>query len=119
MCSLTHQVTFIFKAMDINHLSCLPFYKLLNDPSKTIGLHFTIHIKEDILIESCVDNYATFDGLVNRAHGIFKTSTYNKKTIIWIMFQNSKNRILIKKLVITIMTTLNQNGHQLNLSPKT
>jgi hypothetical protein len=31
--------TFILKAMDINHLSWPPFYKLLNDPSKTTSLH--------------------------------------------------------------------------------
>jgi hypothetical protein len=62
-----------------------------------------------MLIESCVDNYATFDGLVNEAYDIFESSTYNNKTIIWIMFQNFKIKILPKKLLITIMTTLNQN----------
>jgi hypothetical protein len=31
--------TFIFKAMDINHQSCPPSYKLSNDSSKTMGLH--------------------------------------------------------------------------------
>jgi len=51
-----------------------------------------------MLIESRVNNYATFDGLVNRAYGIFKTSTYNNKTIIWIMFQNSKIKILTKNI---------------------
>ncbi len=30
---------FIFKMMDINHQSCLPSYKLSNDPSKIVGLH--------------------------------------------------------------------------------
>jgi hypothetical protein len=34
--------TFIFKAMDINHQSCPPSYKLSNDPSKTMGLHSPI-----------------------------------------------------------------------------
>jgi hypothetical protein len=34
--------TFIFKAMDINHQSCPPSYKLSNDLSKNTGLHFTI-----------------------------------------------------------------------------
>jgi phosphopantetheine adenylyltransferase len=62
-----------------------------------------------MLVESCVDNYATFDGLVNGVDDIFKASTtYCEKIIIWIMFQNSK--------IGTI--TLNQNGHQLNLSSK-
>jgi len=42
-----------------------------------------------MLIELCVCNYAKFNGLVNGANGIFKGSTtYCKKTIIWIMFQN-------------------------------
>jgi hypothetical protein len=36
--------TFIFKAMDINHQSCPPSYKLSNDPSKNMGLYYTIHI---------------------------------------------------------------------------
>jgi hypothetical protein len=44
-------------------------------------------------------NYATFDGLVNGAKGIFKTSTtYCEKTIIWIMFQNFKIGTLIRKI---------------------
>jgi hypothetical protein len=34
--------TFIFKAMDINHQSCPPSYKLSNDFSKNFGLHSTI-----------------------------------------------------------------------------
>ncbi len=36
---------FIFKAMKINHQSCLPSYKLTNDSSKIVSLHSTIHIK--------------------------------------------------------------------------
>jgi hypothetical protein len=44
-----------------------------------------------MLVELCASNYATFDGLMNGANGIFKASTtYCEKTIIWIMFQNSK-----------------------------
>jgi hypothetical protein len=51
-----------------------------------------------MLVEFCVGNYATFDGLVNGDVGIFKTSTtYNDKTIIWTMFQNSKIGTLIKE----------------------
>jgi len=41
---------FIFKVMDIHHQSCPPFYKLSNDPSKTMGLHFTIQIKIYVLV---------------------------------------------------------------------
>jgi hypothetical protein len=65
--------TFIFKATDINHQSCPPSYKLSNDPSKIAGLHFTINIKKDMLVELCAGNYATFDGLVNGIDDIFKT----------------------------------------------
>ncbi len=63
---------FIFKAIDINHQSCPPFYKLSNDPSKTMGLHSTINIKKDMLVELCVGNYVTFDGFVNGVGGNFK-----------------------------------------------
>jgi hypothetical protein len=57
--------TFIFKAMDINHQSCPPSYKFSNNPSKIVGLHSTMNIKKDMLVELCVGNYALFDGLVN------------------------------------------------------
>jgi len=50
-----------------------------------------------MLVELCVCTYATFDGLMNGANGIFKTLiTYCGKTIIWIMFQNSKIGMLAK-----------------------
>jgi hypothetical protein len=42
-----------------------------------------------MLVELCVGDYATFDGLMNEVDDIFKASTtYSKKTMIWIMFQN-------------------------------
>ncbi len=51
-----------------------------------------------MFVKLCVDNCATFDGFVNGVDGIFKTSTtYYKKTIIWIMFQNSKIGSLIRE----------------------
>jgi len=71
----TLSLTFIFKAMDINHQSCLLVKKPSNYPSKTIGLYSTIHIKKNMLVELCANNYATLDGLVNVVDGIFKTST--------------------------------------------
>jgi hypothetical protein len=72
--------------MDINHQSCPSFYKLSNDPNKTMGLHSTINIKIYMLVELSVHNYAKFDGLMNGVNGIFKASTtYCEKTIIWIM----------------------------------
>jgi hypothetical protein len=62
--------------MDINHPSCLPSYKLLNDPSKTKSLHYAIHINIYMLIELCAGNYATSDGFFNGVNGIFKTSKH-------------------------------------------
>jgi len=46
--------TFHFKAIDIHHHSCPSSYKLLDDPSKTGGLHIIIPIKQDMVIELCV-----------------------------------------------------------------
>jgi hypothetical protein len=72
-----------------------------------------------MLIELCVSNYGTYDGLVNGANIIFKVSTtYCDKIIIWIMFQIFKIGTLTKKNTTIITTTLNQNGNQLNLSSK-
>ncbi len=52
-----------------------------------------------MLVELCVGNYATSDGLVNGVDGIFKTSTtYCEKTIIWIIFQISKIGTLTKNI---------------------
>ncbi len=74
---------FIFKVMDINHQSCPPFYKLSNDPNKTMGLHFTIHIKIYMLVELCVSNYVIYNSFVNRTNAILKASTtYCEKTIM-------------------------------------
>ncbi len=40
-----------------------------------------------MLVELCVNNYVTSNGLVNGTNGIFKASTtYCEKTIIQIMF---------------------------------
>ncbi len=104
--------TFIFKALDINHQLCPPSYKLSNDSSKIVGLHSTIRIKKNMLVELCVGDYATSNGFVNGANDIFKTSiTYCEKPIIWIMFENFKIVTLTKKIVIIMTTTLNQNGH--------
>jgi hypothetical protein len=77
--------------MDINHQSCPPSYKLLNDLNRFAGLCATINIFKNVLVDLCVGNYATSNGLVNGDDGIFKASTrYCEKTIIWVMFQNFK-----------------------------
>jgi hypothetical protein len=90
--------TFNFKATNIHHHSCPSLYKLPNDPSKFVGLHTTIHIKQDMVVELRVRNYATYDGLVNGVDGIFKTSTsYHNKTIVWILFPNPKIGMLTKE----------------------
>ncbi len=73
-----------------------------------------------MLVELCVGNNTMYDGLVNGVDDILKASaTYCDKTNIWIMFQNFKIRTLTRENTIIITTTtLNQNGHQLNLSLK-
>jgi len=45
-----------------------------------------------MLVELCVGNYATHDGLVNGVDGIFKRSTkvFNLEEVIWILFNNPK-----------------------------
>lgn len=93
--------TFNFEAKDIHHHSCPTTFKLLNDPSKIVGLHSIIHIKQDILIKQCARNYTTSNGLLNGTDGIFKTLTScNGKTTIWIKFQNSRIGIItIKKMI--------------------
>jgi hypothetical protein len=51
-----------------------------------------------MLIELCANNHATFDGLINGPNDIFKASTtYDEKTIIWVMFQNYTIGILISE----------------------
>jgi len=89
---------FIFKAMDINHQSCPPSYKVSNDLSIIASFHSTININIYMLVELCASNYATFDGLVNGINGIFKAlTTYCEKIIIWIMSQNFKIRTLTRE----------------------
>jgi hypothetical protein len=71
--------------VDIHHSSCPTPYKLSNHPNKTIALDSTIHVKTNMLIKLCTRIYSTFDGVVNGANGIFKTSTTHcNKTLKWI-----------------------------------
>jgi hypothetical protein len=80
-----------------------------------MGLHSTIHIKRNMLVELCVGNYATYDGVVNGVDDIFKASTtYCGKIIIWI--QNFKIGILTReKYNHYYNNNIEQNGRQLNL----
>jgi hypothetical protein len=47
---------------------------------------------KNMLVELCVGNYATHDGLVSGANGIFQglTNVFNSQEIIWILFNNPK-----------------------------
>jgi hypothetical protein len=75
-----------------------------------------------MVVELCVENYATYDGLVHGANGVFKTSTsYHNKTIVWILFPNPKIAMLNreKSTYLYIQTIFNQIGHQLNQLSKT
>jgi hypothetical protein len=45
------------------------------NPSNTIGLHYELCLKPNMLIKSCAINYFTEDGLVNGVEGFFKTAT--------------------------------------------
>ncbi len=51
-----------------------------------------------MLVELCVENYATSNGLVNGVDGIFKTLTsYHNKIIISISFLNPKTWMFTRK----------------------
>jgi hypothetical protein len=69
--------------MAINHQSCPLSYKLLNDLSKTMGLHSTINIKKYMLVKLCVSNYVTFDGFVNGTDGILKHQQHIAKKSLY------------------------------------
>jgi len=51
-----------------------------------------------MVVEFCAWNYATYDGLVNGAYHVFKTSTsYHNKTMVWILFPNQKIGMLVRE----------------------
>jgi hypothetical protein len=84
---------FILRAQDKHHNTCFQSFQLQNDANVTIGLHSKVQVKKNKLVELCVKNYATHDGLVNGANGIFQGSTklFNSQEVIWILFTNPKN----------------------------
>ncbi len=58
-----------------------------------------------MLVELCVENYATSNGLVNGVDGIFKTLTsYHNKIIISISFLNPKTWMFTRKKSIHLYT---------------
>jgi hypothetical protein len=58
----TYGPMFNFEATNIHHHSCPSSNTLPNDPSKTTCLHITICIKQDMVVELCAENFATYDG---------------------------------------------------------
>jgi hypothetical protein len=51
-----------------------------------------------MLIELCVGNYATHDGLFNGVDGVFQyvTKLQNNESLIWIGFNNPKTRFVTR-----------------------
>jgi hypothetical protein len=112
--SKTYGPTFNFETIDIHHHSYPSSYKLPDDSSKTVGLHTTIHIKQNMVVKLCAQNYATYDGLVNGTNGEFKTPTsYHNKTMVWILFPNQKIGVLVREK----STQLYTNNIQSNWTP--
>ncbi len=98
MFNKTYGPTFNFEAIDIHHHSYPSSYKLPDDSNKTASLHTTIHIKQSIVVELDVQNYATYDCFVNGVNGVFKTSTsYHNKTMVLILFPNKKIGLLVRE----------------------
>ncbi len=57
-----------------------------------------------MLIELCVGNYATSNNLVNEIYDIHKiSSSYHNKLIIWMSFSNPIIRMLIKKIIYSLL----------------
>jgi hypothetical protein len=55
---------------------CPPCFTLSKvNLSKTIGLHYELCLKPNMIIKLCAINYCTEDGLVNGDEGIFKIAT--------------------------------------------
>ncbi len=66
---------FILCEQDRQHDTCPQSFQLQNDVNFRIRLHLEVQIKKNMLVEFCAGNYATHDGLVNGADGIFQGST--------------------------------------------
>jgi hypothetical protein len=66
---------FILCAQDRHHDTCFQSFQLQNDANFIAWLHLGVQVKKNMLVELCVGNYATNDGLVNDVDGIFQGST--------------------------------------------
>jgi hypothetical protein len=81
--------TFRFVAQGIHLDICLVHFQLLNPPKQTSGVHHELFFKRYMLVELCVGNYCTSNGIVNDADGTFKEYTKTiSKHVIWINFHN-------------------------------
>ena len=83
---------YIFYKEDKHHDLCPKSFQLRDDPNETTDLHAEIRVQKDMLVELSAGNYATHDGLVNGADGLFEGSSLlpNSQTIILILFNNFK-----------------------------
>ncbi len=78
-----------FFACDVHIETCPSHLKLSNLPFQRVGLHYEILAEKKMLVELCVGNYETFDGLVNGANVIFEEFTeIISKSFVWIHFHN-------------------------------
>ncbi len=84
----TLRQTFKFLAKDIHSETCLSHFKLSMLTSHISSLHHELLLKK-MLVELCVGNYATSNGLVNGVNGTFQDYIENNpKPLIWIHFHN-------------------------------
>jgi hypothetical protein len=99
LCSLTYQGHLFSKQWTlITHHAChLTNFQMIQ--AKWFIYILLFILKEVVIVELCVSDYVTFNGLMNGIDGIFRSSpTYNEKTnIYWIMFQNFKIKTLTRK----------------------
>ncbi len=80
--------TFKIHTKDFRFETCPFHFKLSILPSHTNGHHKLLLLK-NMLMELCVRNYATLNGLVNAANGGFEDYIENNvKPLIWIYFHN-------------------------------
>jgi hypothetical protein len=82
---------FILRAQN-KHDTCPQSFQLQNDANFTLRLHSKVQVKKNTLVELCGGNYATHDGFINGADGIFQGSikVFNSQEVIWILFNNPK-----------------------------
>jgi hypothetical protein len=78
--------TFKFVAQDIQSDTCPIRFQLLYLLNETSRLHHELFLKGHMLVELCIGNYRTLNGLVNSTNGTFKKNIQQifSKPWIWI-----------------------------------